>query len=69
MRWIAAQLSTIYTGKPSTVVEAAFGLPDTKRGDTWVYGNMTIIDPTTRRRLTTANFVIRNGKVLLVEAN
>ena len=47
MRWNAAQLSTIYTGKPSTVVEAAFGLPDTKRGDTWVYGNMTIIDPTT----------------------
>ena len=69
MRGNAAQLSTIYTGNPSTVVEAAYGLQDTKRGDTWVYGNMTIIDPTTRRRLTTANFVIRNGKVLLVEAN
>jgi len=69
IKWNVAQLSKIYTGKPSTVVEAAFGLPDTKRGDTWVYGNMTIIDPTTRRRLTTANFLIRDGKVLLVEAN
>ena len=69
MVWNAAQLSTVYTGKPSTVVEAAFGLPDTKRGDTWVYNNMTIIDPTTRQRLTTANFLIRDGKVVLVEAN
>ena len=64
--WNAIQLSKIYTGKPSTTVQATFGLPDTKRGDTWVYGNMTIIDPNTRRRLNTANFLIRGGKVLLV---
>ena len=67
--WNAVQLSKIYTGKPSTTVQSTFGLPDTKRGDTWVYGNMTIIDPTTRRRFTTANFLIRGGKVMLVEAN
>ena len=69
MAWNAAQLVAIYTGKTAAVVEAAFGLPDAKRGDTWVYGNMTIINPTTRQRLTTANFLIQDGKVVLVEAN
>ena len=67
--WNTVQLSKIYTGKPSTTVQATFGLPDIKRGDTWVYGNMSIIDPTTQRRFNTANFLIQNGKVLLVEAN
>ena len=69
LRWTTVKIKMVYEGKTTDVLEKAFGLPDAERGDTWVYNNMIIFDPTTRRRLTTVNFLIRDGKVLLVEAN
>ena len=67
--WTTTEISAIYTRKTTNVLKTTFGTPDTKRGDTWVYGNMTIINLTPRQRLTTANFLVRDGKVVLVEAN
>ena len=49
--------------------QAAFDAPDQQLGDTWVYRGMMIIDPISRRRLSTAQFLIKDGKVLEVVAN
>ena len=67
--WTIAQIKSLYTDKPDDTIKAAFGAPDQKLGDTWVYHNMIIIDPLIRRRLNTAMFLIKDGKVLSVEAN
>lgn len=67
--WQTAQLETVYKGKATTVLEKAFGAPDAKRGDTWVYNKMVIFDSKTRRRLNTVNFLIQDGLVVLVQCN
>ena len=56
-------------GQTTAVLEAAFGVPDAKRGDTWVYNKMIIFDCKTRRRLNTVNFLIQDGLVVLVQSN
>jgi hypothetical protein len=66
---LSAQLNSIYKGKTTAVLEAAFGVPDTKRGDTWVYNKMIMFDSKTRRRLNTVNFLIQDGLVVLVQCN
>ena len=67
--WTTTQITTIYTGKTTAILETAFGPPDAKIGDTWVYTNMKINIPGTRRRYTTVNFLIADGMVLLVQVN
>jgi antitoxin component YwqK of YwqJK toxin-antitoxin module len=67
--WNKNRLKAIYTGKESKTIVAVFGAPDQKLGDTWVYRNLVIFDPNTRRRLSVAQFLIKDGKVLSVEAN
>lgn len=67
--WVTTRLNAVYRGKPAATVKAAFGAPDQKLGDTWVYRGLTIIDPLTRRRLSTAQFLIKDDKVLEVVAN
>lgn len=67
--WKTAQLEMVYKGKTTDVLEKAFGAPDAKRGDTWVYNNMTIFSSRTGRRLTTVNFLIQDDLVVLVQSN
>ncbi len=67
--WSKNRLNAIYTGKETKVIVAVFGAPDQKLGDTWVYRNLVIFDPNTRRRLSVAHFLIKDGTVLSVEAN
>ena len=66
-RWTTVKIKMVYEGKTASVLEKAFGLPDAKRGDTWVYNNMIIFDPSTGRRLTTVNFLIADDMVALVQ--
>ena len=66
---MTTRLNAVYQGKSSATVKAAFGAPDQRLGDTWVYRGMMIIDPISRRRLSTAQFLIKDGKVLEVVAN
>ena len=49
------------------MLETAFGAPDEKQGDVWVYKKLSIVNTATRQRLTSAHFYISNGKVILVE--
>jgi hypothetical protein len=67
--WTTTQITTIYTGKTTAILGAAFGPPDAIIGDTWVYTNMKINIPGTRRQYTTVNFLISDGMVLLVQVN
>ena len=67
--WVTTRLNAVYQGKSSATVKAAFGAPDQRLGDTWVYRGMMIIDLISRRRLSTAQFLIKDGKVLEVVAN
>ena len=67
--WSKNRLNAIYTGKETKVIVAVFGAPDQKIGDTWIYRNLVIFDPNTRRRLSVAQFLIKDGTVLSVEAN
>lgn len=65
--WVTGQLNRVYRDKDAVVVQTAFGEPDEKRGDVWIYKNITIINSATRRRLASAQFYISKGKVILVE--
>ena len=69
MVWLPSQLAALYKGKTAVVVEAAFGVPDMKAGNTWVYNKITLLDPNNRRRLATVNFVMQDGMVVLVRFN
>ena len=68
-RWTTASIKNVYQGKTTAVLEKAFGVPDTKREDTWVYNKMTIFNSQTGRRLNTVNFLIQDGLVVLVQCN
>ena len=65
--WVSGQINRVYKDKAADVVQSAFGTPDEKQGDVWVYKNLTIINVATRQRFTTAHFYISKGKVILVE--
>lgn len=67
--WSKPQLTKIYIGKSTDTILTTFGPPDKQLGDTWVYRNLTIIDPLSRRRLTTAQFLIKSKKVFEILAN
>ena len=65
--WVSGQINRVYKDKAADVVQAAFGTPDEKQGNVWVYKNLTIINAATRQRFTTAHFYISKDKVILVE--
>jgi hypothetical protein len=65
--WVSGQINRVYKDKAADVVQSAFGTPDEKQGNVWVYKNLTIINVATRQRFTTAHFYISKGKVILVE--
>lgn len=67
MRWTATDLKIYCKGKTTDFMLTYFGEPDLRQGDTWVYANMFIVNPVTRQRLTTANLIINDGKVLVVQ--
>ena len=65
--WVSGQINRVYKDKAVDVVQTAFGTPDEKQGDVWVYKNLTIINVATRQRFTAAHFYVSKGKVILVE--
>ena len=67
--WSKPQLTKIYIGKSTDTILTTFGPPDKQLGDTWIYRNLTIIDPLSRRRFTTAQFLIKSKKVFEILAN
>ena len=67
--WSKNRLNAIYKGKETKTILAVFGAPDQRLGDTWIYRNLVIFDTNTGRRFSVAQFLIKDGKVLSVEAN
>ena len=65
--WMAGQLNRVYKDKDAEVVQSAFGTPDAKQGDVWIYQRLTIINANGRKHLASAHFYISKGKVILVE--
>ena len=66
--WPKNTLSALYRDKDTRTILIVFGEPDQKLGDTWIYNKLKIFDPATGRRYSTAQFLIKEGKVLAVEA-
>ena len=66
--WTTAQITGIYKGKPTATLLAAFGPPDQRLGDTWVY-RMMRFRAGNRLVAATVSFVIADNKVDLVQVN
>tara|TARA_Y100000588_G_scaffold327619_1_gene362738 strand:+ start:547 stop:1710 length:1164 start_codon:yes stop_codon:yes gene_type:complete len=66
--WSKNRLSAIYENKDIDTILKVFGEPDQKLGDTWVYNKMKVFDPAIGRSYSTVQFLIKEEKVLLVEA-
>jgi len=65
--WRKNDLIAVYRDKDIKTILIVFGEPDQKLGDTWVYNKMNIFDPALGRRYSTAQFLIKENKVLIVE--
>lgn len=65
--WMAGQLNRVYKEKDADVVQSAFGTPDAKQGDVWIYRNLNFVLANGRKHRASAHFYISKGKVILVE--
>jgi hypothetical protein len=63
----AAKELSYYKGRPSSILTTAFGNPDQRRGNVWMYSGLTIRDIKTGQIKRTARFIVNNGKVADVE--
>ena len=63
----AAKELSYYKGRPSSILTTAFGNPDQRRGNVWMYSGLTIRDIKTGQIKRTARFTVNNGTVAAVE--
>ena len=63
----AAKELSYYKGRPSSILTTAFGNPNQRQGNVWMYSGLTIRDIKTGEIKRTARFTVNNGKVAAVE--
>jgi hypothetical protein len=56
-----------YINRPASLLTTAFGNPDQRRGNLWMYSGLTIRDIKTGQIKHTARFTVNNGTVIAVE--
>jgi antitoxin component YwqK of YwqJK toxin-antitoxin module len=56
-----------YIGKPSSILTTAFGNPNQRRGEIWMFSGLTIRDMKSGQTNRTARFTVKNGSVAAVE--
>ena len=67
--WNKTRLIAAFKGKKTKAVSTIFGQPDQRLGDTWVYHGLHIFDPFTRRKLSIAQFLVKEDTVLEILTN
>jgi len=56
-------IDKIYPGKPVKTIRAVFGKPDQSTPEAWIYGNLKITNPKTKRKFSRVRFEFKNGRV------
>ena len=59
-------IDKIYPGKPANIIRAVFGMPHQSTPEAWIYTNLKITNPKTKRKFSRVRFDFKNGRVIRV---
>ena len=56
-------IDKIYPGKPVKTIRTVFGKPDQSTPEAWIYNDLKITNPKTKRKFSRVRFEFKNGRV------
>ena len=56
-------IDKIYPGKSVKIIRAVFGMPDQSTPEAWIYNDLKITNPNTKRKFSRVRFEFKNGRV------